>query len=59
LPQQPTVAHGVMLIAILAGAISDVDLGPLVPSEYVFDVVQARWPTANCYRGHTEHNIMK
>jgi hypothetical protein len=47
----------VMLIGILAGSIPDVDLGQMVPSDYVFDVIQTHYPTAN--RGHTEHSIMK
>jgi hypothetical protein len=59
LPPQPSVVHRVMLIGILAGAIPDVDLGQMVSSEYVFDVIQAHYPTANLYRGHTEHSIMK
>lgn len=59
LPPQPSAMHRVMLIGILAGAIPDVDLGQMVPSEYVFDVIQAHYPTANLYRGHTEHSIMK
>jgi hypothetical protein len=48
-----------MLIGIIAGAIPDVDLGQMVPSEYVFDVIQAHYPTANLYRGRSEHSIMK
>jgi len=59
LPPQPSALHRVMLIGILAGAIPDVDLGQMVPSEYVFDVIQAHYPTANLFRGHTEHSIMK
>jgi hypothetical protein len=59
LPPVPSLAHRVMLIGIIAGAIPDVDLGQMVPSEYVFDVIQAHYPTANLYRGHTEHSIMK
>jgi hypothetical protein len=59
LPPQPSALHRVMLIGILAGAIPDVDLGQMVPSEYVFDVIQAHYPTANLYRGHTEHSIQK
>ena len=55
----PSAVHRVMLIGILAGAIPDVDLGQMVPSEYVFDVIQAHYPTANLFRGHTEHSIMK
>jgi hypothetical protein len=43
----------------LAGAIPDVDLGQMVPSEYVFDVILSHYPTANLYRGHAEHRIMK
>jgi hypothetical protein len=59
LPPVPSAAHRVMLIGILAGAIPDVDLGQMVPSEYVFDVIQANYPTANLYRGHSEHSLMK
>jgi hypothetical protein len=59
LPPQPSLAHRVMLIGILAGSIPDVDLGQMVPSEYVFDVIQTHYPTANLYRGHSEHSIMK
>jgi hypothetical protein len=59
LPPVPSAVHRVMLIGILAGAIPDVDLGQMVPSEYVFDVIQTHYPTANLYRGHTEHSIMK
>jgi hypothetical protein len=59
LPPVPSVAHRVMLIGIIAGAIPDVDLGQMVPSEYVFDVIQAHYPTANLYRGRSEHSIMK
>ena len=59
LPPQPSAAHRVMLIGILAGSIPDVDLGQMVPSDYVFDVIQAHYPGANLYRGHTEHSIMK
>jgi hypothetical protein len=59
LPPVPSAAHRVMLIGILAGAIPDVDLGQMVPSEYVFDVIQAHYPTANLYRGHSEHSLMK
>jgi hypothetical protein len=25
----------------------------------VFDVIQAHYPTANLFRGHSEHSIMK
>jgi hypothetical protein len=59
LPPVPSATHRVMLIGIIAGAIPDVDLGQMVPSEYVFDVIQAHYPTANLYRGHSEHSIMK
>jgi len=59
LPPVPSALHRVMLIGIIAGAIPDVDLGTMVPSEYVFDVIQAHFPTANLYRGHSEHSIMK
>jgi hypothetical protein len=59
LPPVPSAVHRVMLIGILAGAIPDVDLGQMVPSEYVFDVIQAHYPTANLFRGHSEHSIMK
>ncbi len=59
LPPQPSAVHRVMLIGILAGSIPDVDLGQMVPSDYVFDVIQAHYPTANLYRGRTEHSIMK
>ena len=59
LPPLPSALHRVMLIGIIAGAIPNVDLGTMVPSEYVFDVIQAHYPTANLYRGHTEHSIMK
>src|SRR5580658_3901421 len=59
LPPQPSAAHRVMLIGILAGSIPDVDLGQMVPSDYVFDVIQAHYPGANLYRGHSEHSIMK
>ena len=59
LPPQPSAAHRVMLIGILAGSIPDVDLGQMVPSDYVFDVIQTHYPGANLYRGHTEHSIMK
>jgi hypothetical protein len=59
LPPVPSALHRVMLIGIIAGAIPDVDLGTMVPSEYVFDVIQAHYPTANLYRGHSEHSIMK
>jgi hypothetical protein len=59
LPPVPSALHRVMLIGIIAGAIPDVDLGTMVPSEYVFDVLQAHYPTANLYRGHSEHSIMK
>jgi hypothetical protein len=59
LPPVPSAVHCVMLIGIIAGAIPDVDLGQMVPSEYVFDVIQAHYPTANLYRGHSEHSIMK
>ena len=59
LPPVPSALHRVMLIGIIAGAIPDVDLGQMVPSEYVFDVIQAHYPTANLYRGHSEHSIMK
>ncbi len=59
LPPVPSALHRVMLIGIIAGAIPDVDLGTMVPSEYVFDVIQAHYPTANLYRGHTEHSIQK
>jgi hypothetical protein len=48
-----------MLIGILAGSIPNVDLGQMVPSDYVFDVIQAHYPGANLYRGHTAHSIMK
>jgi hypothetical protein len=43
----------------LAGASPNVDLGQMVPSEYLFDVIQAHYPTGNLYRGHTAHSIMK
>jgi hypothetical protein len=59
LPPSPSALHRVMLIGIIAGAIPDVDLGQMVPSEYVFDVIQAHYPTGNLYRGHSEHSIMK
>jgi hypothetical protein len=59
LPPVPSAAHRVMLIGIIAGAIPDVDLRQMVPSEYVFDVIQAHYRAANLYRGHTEHSIMK
>jgi hypothetical protein len=59
LPPVPSALHRVMLIGIIAGAIPDVDLGQMVPSEYVFDVIQAHYPTANLFRGHTERSIMK
>jgi hypothetical protein len=59
LPPQPSAVHRVMLIGILAGSIPNVDLGQMVPSDYVFDVIQAHYPGANLYRGHTEHSIMK
>jgi hypothetical protein len=59
LPPQPSAVHRVMLIGILAGSIPDVDLGQMVPSDYVFDVIQAHYPGANLYRGHSEHSIMK
>ncbi len=59
LPPVPSALHRVMLIGIVAGAIPDVDLGQMVPSEYVFDVIQAHYPTANLFRGHSEHSIMK
>jgi hypothetical protein len=59
LPPVPSALHRVMLIGIIAGAIPDVDLGQMVPSEYVFDVIQAHYPAANLYRGHSEHSIMK
>jgi hypothetical protein len=48
-----------MLIGILAGSIPNVDLGQMVPSDYVFDVIQAHYSGANLYRGHTAHSIMK
>jgi hypothetical protein len=47
LPPQPSAAHRVMLIGILAGSIPDVDLGQMVPSDYVFDVIQSHYPGAN------------
>lgn len=53
LPPQPSATHRVMLIGILAGSIPDVDLGQMVPSDYVFEVIQTHYPTANLYRGHT------
>jgi hypothetical protein len=59
LPPQPSAVHRVMLIGILAGSIPNVDLGQMVPSDYVFDVIQAHYPRANLYRGHTAHSIMK
>jgi hypothetical protein len=59
LPPVPSALHRVMLIGIIAGAIPDVDLGQMVPSDYVFDVIQAHYPTANLYRGQSEHSIMK
>ncbi len=59
LPPQPSAVHRVMLIGILAGSIPNVDLGQMVPSDYVFDVIQAHYPGANLYRGHTAHSIMK
>jgi hypothetical protein len=49
----------VMLIGIIAGAIPDVDLGQMVPSEFVFDVLQAHYPNANLFRGHSTGTIMK
>jgi hypothetical protein len=59
LPPVPSAVHRVMLIGILAGTLPDVGLGEMVPSEYVFDVIQAHYPGANLYRGHSEHSIMK
>ena len=59
LPPVPSALHRVMLIGIIAGSTPDVDLGQMVPSEYVFDVIRAHYPTANLYRGHSEHSIMK
>jgi hypothetical protein len=59
LPPTPSAAHRVMLIGIIAGAIPGVDLGSMVPSEYVFNVIQAHYPNGNLYRGHTANTIMK
>jgi hypothetical protein len=59
LPSQPSAVHRVMLIGIIAGSIPNVDLGQMVPSDYVFDVIQAHYPNANLYRGHSSHSIMK
>ena len=59
LPPQPSAVHRVMLIGILAGVIPDVDLGQMVASDYVFDIIQAHYPNANLFRGHTDHSIMK
>jgi hypothetical protein len=59
LPPVPSAAHRVMLIGIIAGSIPDVDLGQMVPSEYVFDVIQAHYPSGNMFRGRTANSIMK
>lgn len=59
LPPQPSAEHRVMLIGVIAGAIPDVDLGQMVPSEFVFDVLKAHYPNANLYRGHAPGTIMK
>jgi hypothetical protein len=59
LPPAPSAEHRVMLIGIIAGAIPDVDLGQMVPSEYVFDVLKAHYPNANLFRGHAANTIMK
>ena len=47
----PPAAHRVMLIGIIAGAIPEVDLGQMVPSESVFAIIAAHYPNANLYRG--------
>jgi hypothetical protein len=59
LPPTPSAEHRVMLIGIIAGAIPDVDLGQMVPSEFVFDVLRAHYPNANLFRGHSTGTIMK
>lgn len=59
LPPAPSAEHRVMLIGIIAGSIPDVDLGQMVPSEYVFDILQAHYPNANLFRGHAKNTIMK
>jgi hypothetical protein len=36
-----------------------VDLGQMVPSEYVFDILRAHYPNANLFRGRAAYTIMK
>ncbi|MGA8037795.1 MAG: hypothetical protein WA823_14450 [Candidatus Acidiferrales bacterium] len=55
----PPAAHRVMLIGIIAGAIPEVDLGQMVPSESVFAIIAAHYPNANLYRGRTAGTITK
>jgi len=31
----------------------------MVLSDYIFDIIQAHYPNANLYRGHSSHSIMK
>jgi hypothetical protein len=59
LPPAPSAEHRVMLIGIIAGSIPDVDLGQMVASEFVFDVLKAHYPNANLFRGHAAGTIMK
>jgi hypothetical protein len=59
LPPTPSAEHRVMLIGVIAGSIPEVDLGQMVPSEYVFDILQAHYPNANLFRGHAKNTIMK
>ena len=59
LPPTPSAEHRVMLIGVIAGSIPDVDLGQMVPSEFVFDILQAHYPNANLFRGHAKNTIMK
>jgi hypothetical protein len=59
LPPTPSAEHRVMLIGVIAGSIPEVDLGQMVPSEYVFDILQAHYPNANLFRGRAAYTIMK
>jgi hypothetical protein len=59
LPPTPSAEHRVMLVGVIAGSFPEVDLGEMVPSEYVFDILQAHYPGANLFRGRTAHTIMK
>ena len=59
LPPTPSAEHRVMLIGVISGSIPDVDLGQMVPSEYVFDILKEHCPAANLYRGHATNTIMK